>query len=184
MAKNIKINLNSSDIDKTIKRLEEIKKVIDDNRDSILLEVAERTKDKIEENYNKLPFTSNDRPTFAVVKYANGYKAVARGSSVIYDEFGTGDKGQADGHPWKSDFGLNPYNSGETIRPASWLGKEKQQKTGIKSGLYWTYKDDAGVIHYTQGVPSGKFMYDADIWLHDNYKKIVKEKVDDVLSKV
>lgn len=184
MAKNVKINLSSSDINDAIKKLQEVKKVIDDNKDSILRDLAEQTKDKIEENYNKLPFASNDKPTFAVVKYADGYKAVARGSSVIYDEFGTGDKGQADGHPWKSDFGLNAYNSGDTIRPASWMSKEKQQKVGINSGLYWTYKDDAGVIHYTQGVPSGKFMYDADIWLHENYKKIVKEKVDDVLSKV
>ena len=101
MAKNIKINLDSYDIDKTIKKLKEVKKVIDNNKDSILQELAEQTKNKIEENYNKLPFVSNDRPTFAVVKYGNGYKAVARGSSVIYDEFGTGDRGQADGHPWK-----------------------------------------------------------------------------------
>ena len=184
MGKNIKINLSSSDIDKTIKKLTEIKKVIDDNKDSILQDLAEQTKNKIEENYNKLQFTSNETPTFAVVKYANGYKAVARGTSVIYDEFGTGDRGQADGHPWKGSYGLNPYNSGETIRPAKWLSKEKQQKTGIHSGLYWTYKGKDGIIHYTQGVPSGKFMYDADIWLHDNYKKIVKKKVDDVLSKL
>ena len=184
MAKSIKVNLSPSSIDSAIKKLQVVKKAIDDDKDNILRDLAEQTKDKIEEYYNKLQFTSSDRPTFAVVKYGNGYKAIARGSSVIYDEFGTGDRGQADGHPWKGDFGLNPYNSGKTIRPAKYLGKEKQQKTGINSGLYWTYKDELGNIHYTQGVPSGKFMYNADIWLRDNYKEIVKKKVDDVLSKV
>lgn len=184
MAKKIKVNLSQSSIDEAIKKLTDIKDIIGKNKDDILKDLAEQTKDKIEEYYDKLQFTSNDRPTFAVVRYGSGYKAVARGKSIIYDEFGTGDKGQADGHPWKGDFGLNAYNSGETIRPARWLGKEKQQKYGITSGMYWTYKDEGGNIHYTQGVPSGKFMYNADIWLRDNYKEIIKKKVDDVLSKV
>ena len=184
MAKKLNISLNPSSIDDTIKKLTEVKKVIDDNKDSMLQDLAEQTKNKMKEYYSKLQFTSSHSPTFAVMKYANGYKAIARGASVIYDEFGTGDKGQADAHPWKGDFGLNAYNSGETIRPARFLSKKKQAETGIKSGLYWTYKDDAGVIHYTQGVPSGKFMYNADIWLRDNYKGIIKKKVDDVLSKV
>ena len=172
MAKSIKVNLSPSSIDSAIKKLQVVKKAIDDDKDNILRDLAEQTKDKIEEYYNKLQFTSSDRPTFAVVKYGNGYKAIARGSSVIYDEFGTGDKGQADGHPWKGDFGLNPYNSGKTIRPAKYLGKEK-----------YTF-DEANSKDDTQGVPSGKFMYNADIWLRENYKEIVKKKVDDVLSKV
>lgn len=185
MAKKIKVNLSQSSINDAIKKLTDIKNVIGKNKDDILKDLAEQTKDKIEEYYDKLQFTSNDRPTFAVVKYGNGYKAVARGKSVIYDEFGTGDKGQADGHPWKGEFGLNAYNSGKTIRPvAKYLSKDKQAETGITSGMYWTYKDEAGTIHYTQGIPSGKFMYNADIWLRNNYKEIVKKKVDDVLSKV
>ena len=152
---------------------------------SAIEDLAKQTKEKAEEFYNNVPFESHDRPRFYYEKTEKGYRVVAKGDSLLYEEFGTGDKGKASPHVLKGQFDLNPYNSGETIRPAKMLSKQKQSETGIKKGLYWTYKDPmTDEIVYTQGIPAGMFMYHADEWLKENYKKIIKEKVDDVLSKV
>lgn len=185
MGKRIKISLNPSDIDSTIRKLSKLKDNLSKEIPNVLEDLAKQTKEKAEEYYNNLPFKSNDKPTFRYEKTKNGYKVIAEGGSLLYDEFGTGDKGQASPHPEKNKFDLNDYNSGATIRPAKLLSKTKQKETGIVGGLYWTYKDPvSGEIVYTQGIPAGMFMYHTDVWLRDNYKKIVKKKVDDVISKV
>ena len=185
MEKNIKISLTNKSIDSAIRKLNKIKKVLDKEKDNIFEDLAKQTVDKAKEFYNNVEFKSNDTPTFDYKKTEKGYQVYAKGGSLLYDEFGTGDRGQASPHPEKGKFSLNDYNSGITIRPASMLNAEKQAKTGIKTGLYWTYKDPAtGEIIYTQGIPAGMFMYHTDVWLRENYKKIIKKKVDDAISKV
>lgn len=181
MAK-IKVGLNPKEISSLIQRLEKARDELKELDEELPKELAEQTSKQIVKYYALKGFSSDDKPTIGVVKYGKGYKAFIRGSGVIYEEFGTGDVGASNGHPWKGDYGLNPYNSGETIRPAD---EQSSEKYGIDSGLYWTYYDP--VRHRmvaTQGIPSGKFMYNADIWLRDNYKKIAKQKVDDILSKL
>lgn len=178
----IKTKLSTDDINSVIKKLNRLKKELSNIDDTISKTLAEETKNQIIKNYALKGFSSSDKPTIGIAKYSKGYKAFIRGSSVIYDEFGTGDTGARNGHPWKGDYSLNPYNSGETIRQAN---EKSQARYGIGSGLYWTYYDDIkDMIVATQGVPSGKFMYKSAMWLKDNYKSIVKEKVDDVLSKL
>lgn len=185
MEKNIKISLSSKSIDSAIQKLRKVKKVLDKEKDNIFEDLAKQTVDKAKEFYNSVEYKSNDTPTFDYKKTEKGYQVYAKGGSLLYDEFGTGDRGQESPHKLKSQFNLNAYNSGQTIRPASMLSPEKQSKTGIKTGLYWTYKDPvSGEIVYTQGIPAGMFMYHTDVWLRKNYKKIIKKKVDDAISKV
>lgn len=191
MAKNIKISLTNKSIDSAIQKLNKIKKVLDKEKDSILEDLAKQTVDKAKDFYDSVEFKSNDKPTFDYKKTDKGYQVYAKGGSLLYDEFGTGDKGEASPHKLKNQFHLDPYNyhllsTGQgTIRPASMLTPEKQASTGIRSGLYWTYKDPlTGEIVYTQGIPAGMFMYNTDVWLRENYKKIIKKKVDDAISKV
>lgn len=185
MEKRIKISLNSKSIDSAIQKLSKVKKVLDKEKDDILEDLAKQTVDKAKEFYSNLEYKSNDTPEFNYQKTEKGYQVYAKGGSLLYDEFGTGDRGNERRHPKKGQFDLKPYNSGVTIRPASMLSPEKQAKTGIKSGMYWTYKDPiSGEIIYTQGIPAGMFMYRTDKWLRKNYKQIVKKKVDDAISKV
>ncbi len=95
-------------------------------------------------------------------KIDNGYKLIAKGKDVIYEEFGTGDRGEENPHPDKSKYNLNDYNSGTFIMSVEDIGNQelldylKQQ--GITSGKYWTYRKN-GEKHFTQGVPSGKEMW-------------------------
>lgn len=185
MEKRLKVNLSTKSIDSAIQTLNKLKNTLDKENDNMLKDLAEQTVDKAKEFYAEVKFKSNNTPEFNYRKTEKGYQMYARGESLLYDEFGTGDEGQSQPHKLKGQFDLNDYNSGRTIRPASMLSKEKQSKTGIKSGLYWTYQDPiSGEIVYTQGIPAGMFMYNTDRWLRDNYKKIIKKKVDDVISKV
>lgn len=178
----IKTKLSPNGIKNVINKLDNLKDDLSNLCDDIPKTLAEETMVQILKNYTLKGFESSDKPIIGVAKHTNGYKAYIRGHSVIYDEFGTGDTGARNGHPWKGEYNLNAYNSGETIRPAN---EKSKVRYGISSGLYWTYKDEAkDIIIATQGVPSGKFMYASAIWLKDNYKKIVKEKVADALSKL
>lgn len=177
------MTLSEEGIGDVINRLNTLKKNLDNVGEAISKELGEKTAEQIEHFYNQKGFEStNEKPLITTVKYDKGYKAIARSTGVIYEEFGTGDVGAKHGHPWKGDYGLNPYNSGPTIRSTDLLSKEFKKNLGIKEGKYWTYSD--GGLVYTQGNPAGKFMYYSDIWLRNNYKKIAKEKVDDVISKI
>ena len=95
-------------------------------------------------------------------KMDNGYKLIAKGKDVIYEEFGTGDRGEDDPHPDKSKYNLNDYNSGYFIMSVEDIGNQDLldflKEEGITSGKYWSYRKN-GERHFTQGVPSGKEMW-------------------------
>lgn len=182
MAK-IKVGLGSNSIQQAIDKLTKLKSEISKLENEIPRELAEMTADKIRTFYGQKGFDSGDSPTIGVEKTDKGYRAYISGEKVIYDEFGTGDIGQANAHPRKDEYPLNAYNSGATIRPTSKLTRSFMREKGLKEGLYWTYRDSGAKI-YTQGVPAGLFMYRSGEWLRSNYKKIVKEKVSDMLSKL
>ena len=105
----------------------------------------------------------------------------AYGKDVVYEEFGTGDRGEQNQHPVKSRYNLNDYNSGRTIRkvddvPEGSPEKEDLDTIGISSGKYWTYNKD-GTVYYTQGVPSGQEMWKTRNYLLNNsIQKKVAEK--------
>lgn len=77
----------------------------------------------------------------------DGYEVRVVGNQVIYDEFGTGDRGENKPHPKKGKYHLQPYNSGPQIKEG-------------KTGHYWWYKSPVDLkLHTSHGVPSGQFMY-------------------------
>lgn len=111
----------------------------------------------------RLPITDPQDHDIAIYpEYLNnGQRLVLRvvGSQLIYDEFGTGDEGQRDPHPRKSEYNLNDYNSGPYIR---------EDKYGRH---YWFYKNKI-----TNGVPSGKFLFES-MMNAQNYKAdVIKKK--------
>lgn len=104
------------------------------------------------------------------------YVLESKGKDVVYEEFGTGDKGASNPHPVKSNYNLNDYNSGEYIRNVSDYDENSYvyddlQEIGITSGKFWRYSKD-GTLYYTQGVPSGQ-----EMWSTRNYliKSVIPE---------
>lgn len=181
MEKDIKLKLSVNDISNLIKDMKKLSQEFKNLNDIVSKELAEATQYQLEQNYSTMPFLSNtSMPHFGVTKTHNGYSVYARGDNIVYEEFGTGDVGES--HPYpipQSDFGLKGYNTGETIRDADGYSA----KQGITSGKYWTYWDGKDWV-YTQGIPSGKFVFNTSEWLHENYKDLIQKKVDDVISKV
>lgn len=157
-AKELQLFLEKFDIEKTSQ------KIID--------ALAERALEEIKNNYSKAEYgQAGEYMDFEKVGTADEKTVSMAGPQAWYSEFGTGTYGEMQPHPLKDRFGLNPYNSGPTIRPAS---EKVSMKTDIPVGsLYWTYKDESGHIHYSQGVPAQKQVYNAGQTIKKELPEIV-----------
>lgn len=122
-------------------------------------ELADIGLKEMQNTYDANPYKPEGGMSFNVYKQDNTRTVAMEGSQALYEEFGTGTIGERNPHPRKQESGLNPYNSGETIRPAT---AKDNAISGIPVGeLFWTYKDEKGQKHYTQGIPAGKEAYNA-----------------------
>lgn len=180
MAKKITVRLDEKEIKKLSKQLKKMSEKIKNAEPQILNELADIAFDEINKNYSK----AEKQPAEEMDFFKNGsidtYRVGMRGTQAIYSEFGTGTRGEAHQHPKKNDFGLNPYNSGRTIRKAT---THVADKTGIPEGeLYWTYKDGNGEIQYTQGVEAQKIVYDASKTVRNKINNIIRKRVKEALE--
>lgn len=175
--------MNNSDLSRLIDNLKTLRTDIVKLEEEIPRAVGEQGFKRLQKEYSTTIQDPNITDINVVLTATQkGYNLTAIGKDVVYEEFGTGDEGASNGHPWKgqTNFKLNPYNSGKTIREAN----EFSALHGITSGKYWTYKK-SDTIYYTQGVPSGKELYRTANYLKDEVvKKIVSQKVGEILSKV
>ena len=111
-----------SKIDNLISRLPKL-------NEEILSELADLGQNEIEKNRASTIYTDgNDDYKVFKEKTNDGYKVGARGSQVLYDEFGTGTEGLNAPHELKNNFNLDENNSGKTIRKA---GINMKAETGI-----------------------------------------------------
>lgn len=101
------------------------------------------------------------------------------GPNSIYDEFGIGEEGADDPHPQKSEFSfLNPYNSGPVV--STHISKNGRH--------YWFYNPMKGKPYfdsktgYTEGVPSGKQMFNTSLYINEIKDEIVKEKINNAMK--
>lgn len=178
----INIELSPGSVKEAIEKLNNLKKALVAIETELPKELAEQTKNKVQQFYTS-SVQAEEMPSIGVKENGKSCTVYITGKNVTYEEFGTGDVGSKSPHPRKGEYGLKPYNSGRTIRSTDKLSPDYQSEKGLSNGLYWTYKKNGQKI-YTQGIPAGKFMYNASTWLKSNYKKIAKEKVDDALSKL
>ena len=181
MAK-INIELSPGSVKEAIEKLNNLRKALVAIETELPKELAEQTKNKVQQFYTS-SVQAEEMPSIGVKENGKSCTVYITGKNVTYEEFGTGDVGSKSPHPRKGEYGLKPYNSGRTIRSTDKLSPDYQSEKGLSNGLYWTYKKNGQKI-YTQGIPAGKFMYNASTWLKSNYKKIAKKKVDDALSKL
>lgn len=166
-----KVNLDTTELSRLINNLRSFSNDLKRLPSDISKEVADIGLEYLENLYSN---TQTDQTIdlsdlrCEVVETSQGHSIVASSAEILYAEFGTGEEGVDDPHPLKSDFGLNPYNSGPTIKINSNNGRH-----------FWWYNG------YSEGNPSGKQMFQTHKFLKDNViKKVMKEKVGEVISKV
>lgn len=168
-----KVNLDINELNHVIKSLRTLSNDLDKLPKEITKEVAEIGLEFLEREYAST-YTDHtidlDTISTDIIQTTNGYSIVAQGEELLYAEFGTGERGADNGHPLKGDFNLNPYNSGPVV--SSHINKNGRH--------YWFYEGG-----YSEGNPSGKQMFNTAKYLKDNViKKVMKEKVGEVISKV
>ena len=166
-----KINLDTNELSALIKSLRTLSNDLQKLPKDITKEVANIGQEYLENEYaNTKTDQTIDIGTISteVVETSRGYSIVANGEEVLYAEFGTGEEGLEKPHPRKSEFSLNDYNSGPTIKVNSHTGRH-----------FWWYNG------YSEGNPSGMQMFNTSKFLKNNViHKVMEEKVGEVISKV
>lgn len=148
---------------------------IEDAADKAADELADIGLKEMQSTYDSNPYKPESGMSFNIYKQDNERTVAMEGSQALYEEFGTGTIGERNPHPRKQESGLNPYNSGKTIRPAT---TKDNAISGIPVGeLFWTYKDEKGKTRYTQGIPAGKEAYNAG-------QKVVQSAPDVLVKKI
>lgn len=179
MRRNIVTGLSTKELEQLGSEMNDWAEKIKKASINIVNDLAEYGSEKMQEIYQSAQNEYQDMSSmdFAITGSDTEKTVSMIGEQAIYDEFGTGTRGAESPHPIKSEFGLNEYNSGPTIRTA------KTKINGIKPGdLYWTFKDEAGEIHYTQGVPAQKEGYDSFKATVKKAPEIIKKRMEETLK--
>lgn len=171
-----KIELTVSDIKNTINDLMFLKDNIKTANEDIVRELVEAGYEEAVMTNATAP-QSGIEPSYVIQRITEhgnaGYVALV-GKNAVYDEFGTGEQGASNPHPKKDEASrpLNPYNSGPTI---------KMDKNGH---YYWMYKPMANRPYftetgYTNGIPAGKQIYNANMYIRKIKNDVIKEKLNE-----
>lgn len=160
----IRIDVDETNVKDVIKALQDMLANVDKISDSVLKEIVSKGDAYLDAQYIsrfKDPNITDISTSWR--KTSDGYALEAKGKDVVYEEFGTGDLGEQNPHPVKSNYNLNDYNSGPYIRDVSEYeegsyGYEDLQAMDITSGKFWIYSKN-GTLYYTQGVPAGQEMW-------------------------
>ena len=171
--KTIKVSLSEKGLNDLANKLMLLKYGLKEADDKIVKDMANLVKQEVSNNLASTPYKdgNNDAEAYSEID-GNRAEAGMRGSQVVYDEFGTGTKGENSPHPEKGKFSLKGYNTGPKI------------KVSKKGELFWIYKDEKGELIRTQGIPAGKQVFNASIMLKGRKLQIIKERVGEVISKL
>ena len=173
MSKIKKVNLDTVEIATLIKSLRTFSTNVQKLPKEITKEVADTGLEYLQDLYGRTYYDETiDMSDLRceVIETANGHSIVASSKEILYAEFGTGEEGADSPHPMKSEFDLNAYNSGQYV----------SRNINESGRHYWFYNNI-----YSEGNASGRQMFDTSEFLKKNVvKKVLKEKVGEVISKV
>lgn len=165
--------LSAKGIEKMRKQLINYKEnILQQKVDLLAKALAERGADIAQANVAKLDavFTGEliDSIHTRFKESGKGYAVfcvVADSDHAVFVEFGTGQRGMEAGYPYPFPEGVSwDYATGKTIK--------QNPKTGA---YYWFYPGDDGKWHYTEGMPSRPFMYEANMELYQETVEIAKK---------
>lgn len=147
---------------------------------NVIDDLAELALDEMQKNYAAAEYQPGEEMDFYKTGSDTEKTIAMSGPQAVYSEFGTGTQGGLHPHPKKNEYGLNPYNSGPTIRAAT---SKVNNEHGIPVGtLYWTYKDPSGEIQYTQGIPAQKEVYNAGQTVLNKMPSIIKKRLGEIFK--
>lgn len=182
MSRKITIGLNQNEISNLISELDKIANKLEQISDKLTDDIAEMGLEEMQKNYSSSQYQPSDGMGFAKTGSAKEKKISMIGTQAIYHEFGTGTMGEQSPHPQKDLFALNPYNSGRTIRRNNKANSTATQLGIPMNALYWTYADENGWIHYTQGIPAQKIVFNANKTIKEKLPELCKKAVEEVLK--
>jgi hypothetical protein len=184
MSRRITIGLNQKEISNLISELDKTADKLEKMGDKLTDDIAELGLEEMQKNYSSSQYQPSDGMEFAKTGTSKEKKISMIGSQAIYHEFGTGTMGKQSKHPQKYQFGdgLKEYNSGRTIRRNTKANSIASQLGIPVNGLYWTYKDENGWIHYTQGISAQKVVFDANKAMKEKLPELCKKAVEEVLK--
>lgn len=172
------VKINSEKLDEV---LSNITSSLNNTSKQVLDDLAELALDEMQKNYSSAEYQAGESMDFSKTGSDSEKTVSMSGPQAAYSEFGTGTRGGIHPHPKKNEYGLNPYNSGPTIRPA--MKEIKTDDGNIAPGtLYWTYKGDDGKIHYTQGIPAQKEVYNAGQTVLKEMPSIIKKRLEEMFK--
>ena len=177
MATNIEVD--ETDIKNIIKAFQDIVNNIDKEMNDTLKEIVTKGETYLDAQYVSRVKDPNISDISTSWKNKGDiFELISSGKDVIYEEFGTGDRGEESPHTEKEQFenkyGLKKYNSGPYIRNVNDYDENSYiyddlQEMGIVSGKFWRYKKPGNdTLYYTQGVPAGQEMWDTRNYLINN----------------
>lgn len=175
------VTIDSQKLDKL---LSNFSNNLDNVNKKVMDDLSELALSEMKKNYSAAEFQPGNSETmsFSIEDDESGKIVKMSGPQAAYSEFGTGTQGELSPHPKKSEYPLNAYNSGKTIRPA-----QKDIITDnfefISAGsLYWTYTGEDGQKHYTQGIPAQKEVFDAGQTVLKKMNSIIKERLGEMFK--
>lgn len=182
----MKMILNEYGVDEIMKKIRFLESDIEDAGIEIVEQLINIGSTEVVNRNAVAPHSSN-KPNTLYTNRAKVHGDVVTGTvglqgpSIIYDEFGTGNEGAANPHPLKENFGLNPYNSGPVV----------SNNINVYGHHYWFYRP--GLISepnyhfspngYTEGIPSGKQVYNTAQLLQKEKNKVVNPILNRYLNK-
>lgn len=162
----IKLSLSAKSIRSAIDEIEKYRQTLQDKLYMLVQELADiGVESAIQnvENYDAV-FTSELVNSISAEERTENLNHVVFAiktdcEHAIYVEMGTGIKGA--NHPYKGKLPAM-YMQGKTIRQ-------------LEDGRYgWFYPDENGHWHFTEGMPSRPFMYDASLEIMDKCVEVAK----------
>lgn len=168
----MKITLSVASINDAIGRLDTLKSNIEVAQENTIDILVNKGGEQAI-MYNNMAPSSGIEKSKVVYKTTesgkSGYIALT-GENAVYDEFGTGEEGASNAHPYKGEFGLNAYNSGPYV--STHINPFTGKYYWIIPDTYFVPNEYVENTGYTEGIPSGKQMYSTD-----NYIKFIKNSV-------
>lgn len=187
------VKLSEYHINSLIKTLKSINGTIKYNQFNIVTELVEKGVKKAKALDNKAPRSGTERSIVTEKKARLGDdniirgKVILKGPHAIFEEFGTGEVGKSDPHPQAGElsFTVPPFYSGYITGPivsklVNHNGRHYwfYQPMGVRKNPYFQKNG------YTEGIPSGKQMYNTTKYLNNIKHKVVKSHLKEAIKEI